>query len=116
MSDILCPPDVDGCCHQKCYLTSQPYPRANDLRPSGKRLKMTIDDFIVPVICENPEHKEALQKHLYELGRGAREQYLLVERSYESRPYASAAVSLWRGLDHRHREAGEYLFPTFLSD
>lgn len=33
-----------------------------------ERLEMPIDDFIVPVVCENPERKEALRKRLYKLG------------------------------------------------
>ncbi len=33
-----------------------------------ERLAMPLDDFIVPVICETPERKEALRKRLYELG------------------------------------------------
>jgi len=29
---------------------------------------MPVDDFIVPVVCENAERKELLRKRLYELG------------------------------------------------
>lgn len=35
-----------------------------------ERLDMPIDDFIVPVVCENPERKETLRKRFSELGAG----------------------------------------------
>jgi hypothetical protein len=33
-----------------------------------ERLALPVDDFIVSIVCENPERKEALRKHLYALG------------------------------------------------
>lgn len=59
-----------SCLHKKVLAFLHYYQHVDQL---CERLDLQIDDFIVPIVCEDPERKEALRKRLYELGPAEQE-------------------------------------------